>query len=168
MRLRIRTLKHYARLLEGDALYHDRARAWDAKIRDVHEWLAEIGISLPGGPALEQAVTYHEACHLVHGQRITIQPRRVLQAIPGLRLVELPESTLVLRQRGHLQPDPAGNGRRTPEPQTRAHPGHRGANRGDGQPRLHPATRQWCARQQGLELRVAHPITLLAEAYGRE
>jgi len=58
----------------------------------VHEWLAEIGIAPPmdGGAGL--TVTYHEACHLCHGQKITAQPRQVLHAIPGLKLVELSES----------------------------------------------------------------------------
>ena len=40
-----------------------------------------------------QTVTYHDACHLCHGQKITCQPRQVLAGIPGLKLVELPEST---------------------------------------------------------------------------
>ena len=39
------------------------------------------------------SVTYHEACHLCHGQKITKQPREVLNAIPGLELIELTEST---------------------------------------------------------------------------
>src|SRR5207302_1564602 len=40
-----------------------------------------------------QTVTYHEACHLCHGQKIIAQPRQVLGAVPNLKLVELPEST---------------------------------------------------------------------------
>jgi len=85
-------LKNYAHLLQDDPVYAERAARWSAKLRDVHEWLAEIGIRAPAG-SIPEKVTYHEACHLCHGQKITRQPRQVLEAIPGLELVELPEST---------------------------------------------------------------------------
>ena len=85
-------LKNYGHLLHDDPLYAKRAAQWSAKLRDIHEWLAEIGIRAPAAP-VPQTVTYHEACHLCHGQKITRQPRQVLAAIPGLKLVELPEST---------------------------------------------------------------------------
>jgi len=39
-------------------------------------------------------VTYQEPCHLAHAQRITVAPRRLMAAIPGLRLVEMEESSL--------------------------------------------------------------------------
>lgn len=85
-------LKTYGHLLHGDAAYADRALQWDRKLKDIHEWLGEIGIK-PPRPGIEPlTVTYHEACHLCHGQKITRQPREVLKAIPGLELVELPES----------------------------------------------------------------------------
>ena len=53
----------------------------------------------------EEKVTYHEACHLCHGQKITRQPRAVLRAIPGLQLVELPES----KHEPFLESDPIRN-----------------------------------------------------------
>ncbi len=86
-------LKTYGRLLADDPVYAKRAAMWSAKLKDIHEWLAEIGIRSPLGSAPEKKVTYHEACHLCHGQKITKQPRALLKAIPGLKLVELPEST---------------------------------------------------------------------------
>jgi len=86
-------LKTYGHLLHDDEAYAERAAQWDRKIKDIHQWLAEIGI-VPPKPGIEPLkVTYHEACHLCHGQKITQQPRQVLKAIPGLELVELPEST---------------------------------------------------------------------------
>ena len=85
-------LKNYAHLLHDDPADAELAVRWSAKLRDVHEWLAEIGIQAPAG-SVPQKVTYHEACHLCHGQKITRQPRQVLKAIPGLELVELREST---------------------------------------------------------------------------
>ena len=85
-------LKHYGRQLQADSAYAARARKWDQKVKDIHEWLVEIGFRGPRSEIREK-VTYHEACHLCHGQKITRQPREILRAIPGLELVELPEST---------------------------------------------------------------------------
>jgi len=88
-------LKTYDRLLADDPVYAERAATWSAKLKDIHEWLAEIGIRRPVQTEMpvENKVTYHEACHLCHGQKISKQPREVLRAIPGLKLIELPEST---------------------------------------------------------------------------
>ncbi len=38
-------------------------------------------------------VTYHDPCHLAHAQRIFEHPRRLIQSIPGIHYIELPEST---------------------------------------------------------------------------
>lgn len=65
------------------------ARALASRTRDVSEVLA--GADLPLG-RLDVTVTYHDACHLAHGQRIRNEPRELLRRIPGLTLVELPES----------------------------------------------------------------------------
>jgi len=62
-----------------------------AKTRDVLELLAEA--ELPLGP-LPLTVTYHDACHLAHGQRLRQEPRALLRRIPGLTLLELPDSDL--------------------------------------------------------------------------
>ncbi|MCH8473832.1 MAG: (Fe-S)-binding protein [Opitutales bacterium] len=85
-------LKHYDRLLADDPEYADKAREWSAKCKDIHEWLDEIGLVTPQGEGGAQRVTYHEACHLCHGQGIRVPPRNILRAIPGLELVELEES----------------------------------------------------------------------------
>jgi glycolate oxidase iron-sulfur subunit len=61
------------------------------RVRDVTELLAEA--DLPLG-RLELTVTYHDACHLAHGQRLRAEPRRLLRRIPGLKLVELPDADL--------------------------------------------------------------------------
>ncbi len=85
-------LKQYGHLLHADPFYAARARQWDRKVKDIHEWLAHIGIRKPEHGAEVSEVTYHESCHLCHGQKVSSQPRQVLQAIPGLVLKELPES----------------------------------------------------------------------------
>jgi len=86
-------LKTYGHLLHDDPEYAERAALWDSRLKDIHEWLDLIGITPPPAGIPPMRVTYHEACHLCHGQKITRQPREVLRAIPGLELVELPEST---------------------------------------------------------------------------
>ncbi len=89
-------LKHYDHLLAGDPKYAAKARLWSARLRDVHEWLAAMGLRVPGSrrdAADPSRVTYHEACHLCHAQKISRAPREVLGCIPGLRIVELPEAT---------------------------------------------------------------------------
>ncbi len=85
-------LKHYSNLLGGDPVYSKRARLWDSKVKDIHEWLIMTGFRKPVAGCGLSEVTYHESCHLCHGQKITSQPRTVLSAIPGLRVIELKES----------------------------------------------------------------------------
>jgi len=81
-------LRDYGHLVPGDAA----AAALAARVRDASELLAE---SLPGPRhPLDLTVTYHEPCHLAHGQRVREAPRRLLRAVPGLELVELAESDL--------------------------------------------------------------------------
>ncbi len=87
-------LRHYGRLLAQDSEYAERARQWDAKVRDIHEWLVDIDFRKPTASLPSQRVTYHESCHLCHGQRITSQPRTVLASIPGLEIVSLTESNV--------------------------------------------------------------------------
>jgi glycolate oxidase iron-sulfur subunit len=63
------------------------------KVKDVNEFLAQLGLIDPPGE-LNVTATYHDACHLVHAQKIRDEPRALLSRIPGLKLVELPESEL--------------------------------------------------------------------------
>jgi glycolate oxidase iron-sulfur subunit len=82
-------MKRYRHLLPDDP----RATLWDDKVKDITEWLLTIGLC-PPSPISRQPlpVTYHDACHLAHGQKIVRQPRELLRAIPGIELVELPEA----------------------------------------------------------------------------
>ena len=156
-------LKHYAKLLADDPVYHARAELWDAKVKDIHEWLAQTGIEPPAN-APAQTVTYHEACHLCHGQKITAQPRQVLRAIPNLKLVELNESMWCCGSAGIynlIQPEMANELLERKLKHIKATGAEVVATGNPG-----------CllqiingAKQQKLPLRVAHPITLLAEAY---
>ncbi|MCS1408320.1 MAG: Lactate utilization protein A [Verrucomicrobia subdivision 3 bacterium] len=161
-------LKHYASLLKEDPVYYERAEEWERKVKDIHEWLVAIEFRPPGDAAnLSQRVTYHEACHLCHGQKITAQPREILKAIPGLELAELPESNWCCGSAGIyniVQPEMANEllDRKL------GHINAIGASTvATGNPGclLHI---QNGVRQQGKNLRLAHPVSLLAEAYRRE
>jgi glycolate oxidase iron-sulfur subunit len=64
-----------------------------ARVKDVSEFLVELGPLAPTGP-VPLTATYHDACHLVHAQRIREQPRELLGLVPELRLVPLAESDI--------------------------------------------------------------------------
>jgi len=90
-------LKEYGRLLAGDGDWHVRAAAFTARVRDLTELLGGLlaaGELNTAFTPLPLRVTYQEACHLVHAQRISLQPRELLRAIPGLELVEMEEPAL--------------------------------------------------------------------------
>ncbi|QSO54587.1 (Fe-S)-binding protein [Alicyclobacillus curvatus] len=84
-------LKEYPDLFHDDNVYEQRAHEFSAKVRDISELLVEIGFEAPEG-RVERTVTYHDACHLCHAQGIRAQPRQLLRSIPGLKLVDLPDS----------------------------------------------------------------------------
>ena len=87
------TLKEYGYLLRDDPVWRERAAAFDARMKDVTEFLAEIGLTQTMRP-LPGTVTYQDSCHLAHGQKVRQQPRALLQSVPGLRLVEMPLADL--------------------------------------------------------------------------
>jgi glycolate oxidase iron-sulfur subunit len=58
------------------------------RVKDLTEWLAEVGLP-PAEQDVSLRVTYQDACHLVHAQRIRKQPRALIRAIPGVELVEM-------------------------------------------------------------------------------
>jgi glycolate oxidase iron-sulfur subunit len=96
-------MKEYAHWLPDEAPVTGFAR----KTRDVTELLADADLAL--GP-VEATATYHDACHLAHGQKVHAEPRALLARIPGLRMIELPESDLCCGSAGVynlLEPDMA-------------------------------------------------------------
>ncbi len=160
-------LKHYAHLLADDPAYLQRARLWDRKVKDIHEWLAQIGVTAPSAVgAPEQVVTYHESCHLCHGQKVVSQPRQMLRLIPGLKLVELPESNWCCGSAGIYnitQPEMASQLLE----RKMDHVCSTGATVvATGNPGCLIQLEAGC-RNRGVALRIVHPITLLAEAYRR-
>lgn len=82
------TLKEYDHLLGTEA-----AKRFTARVKDINEFLASIELRAPARP-LPLRVTYQDSCHLAHGQKIRTAPRKVLNAIPGLTLVEMAGSDI--------------------------------------------------------------------------
>jgi glycolate oxidase iron-sulfur subunit len=85
------TLKEYHHLLADDVDWAERAHQFSARVRDISEYLASIELDRSFG-AIPRRVTYQDACHLAHGQKITAAPRQLIQQIPGIELVEMTES----------------------------------------------------------------------------
>jgi len=85
-------LKEYGVLLDDDLRYRESARLLASRAKDITEFLAGISYS-PLHLKRSVRVTYHDPCHLVHTQKISLEPRRIIQQIDGVTFVELPEST---------------------------------------------------------------------------
>src|SRR5579864_9294750 len=95
------TLKEYTHLFADDAgaegaqAVRERERAAESasqftpKVRDVTEFLAELGLSAPLRE-MKLRVTYQDSCHLLHGQKIREAPRKLIRAVPGVEFVEMP------------------------------------------------------------------------------
>lgn len=136
------------------------------KIRDVNQFLDELGLIAPPGE-IRVTATYHDACHLVHAQKVREQPRNLLKKIPGLKLVELAESELCCGAAGTYnltEPEMADRlGKRKLDNIRRT--GARvviTANAGC----LLQIARE--ARMQGEPLKIMHPMDLLDLSYRRE
>jgi glycolate oxidase iron-sulfur subunit len=166
-------LKHYDHLLHDDPRYAARAAKWTAKVKDVHEFLMAIGPVKPPPISNHQSaienltVTYHESCHLCHGQKVTKQPRELLTLIPGLKLVELPESSWCCGSAGIYnitQPEMSAK----LLDRKMANIARTGAKCvANGNPGC-SVQLEAGVRAQGADIEIVHPITLLARAYRGE
>ncbi|HEY7140993.1 MAG TPA: heterodisulfide reductase-related iron-sulfur binding cluster [Methylomirabilota bacterium] len=86
-------MKAYGHLLRGDPAWAGRAAAFARTVADVTEFLARAPLEGPLGP-LPLRATYHDPCHLAHGQQVRSAPRALLRAVPGLELVDLVEAEM--------------------------------------------------------------------------
>jgi glycolate oxidase iron-sulfur subunit len=86
-------LKAYGHLLRDDPALAGRAAAFARRVADATEFLARAPLVGPLGP-LPLRATYHDPCHLAHGQQVRAEPRALLRAVPGLELVELGEAEM--------------------------------------------------------------------------
>jgi glycolate oxidase iron-sulfur subunit len=162
-------LRHYGPLLEDDPAYRVRARSWDLKLRDVQEWLIEIGARAPEAAPFDTpaAVTYHESCHLVHGQKVSRQPRMLLEIIPGVTSHDLTESSWCCGAAGiYALTQPA-----QADALLARKIGHISATRARIVATANPGCHLQIARglkDAGASVTVMHPVSLLARAYRRE
>ena len=81
-------MKEYASLLAEDPDFSERASQFSSKVRDVSEFLAEVGFR-QNGALVKKRVAYDAPCHLMHAQRVTDAPIDLLRSIPGVELVPL-------------------------------------------------------------------------------
>jgi glycolate oxidase iron-sulfur subunit len=162
-------LRHYAPLLADDPVYRARAEAWDRKLRDVQEWLVDSACRTPETSPFDTPVTatYHESCHLVHGQKISRQPRALLRLLPGVTLSELPESSWCCGSAGIYaltQPEQA-------DALLKRKVGHIAATGAQIVATANPGCHLQIARglkNAATRVTVMHPVSLLAAAYRRE
>lgn len=87
------TLKEYDELLAHDPEYHEKARQFKSRMKDVTEFLASIQLN-PDMGNVNAVATYQDSCHLAHGQKIKDAPRKLLKAVPGLTFREMPMADL--------------------------------------------------------------------------
>jgi glycolate oxidase iron-sulfur subunit len=155
-------LKDYSHLLP--AADHEAAARFVSKVRDVSEFLVQLGPVAPTNP-LPMKVTYHDACHLCHGQQIRTQPRQLLRLIPGLELVPLEETEICCGAAGTYnltQPEMSERlGRRKMD--RIAATGAQVVATGNVGCILQIARK---AREAGSGVEVVHPVDLLDRAYG--
>jgi glycolate oxidase iron-sulfur subunit len=103
------TLKEYGYLLRDDPEYAERASAFARKVRDVSEFIQELGPMAERHP-LPVAAAYHDACHLAHAQGVRRQPRQTLKQIPGMEVREIKEAEICCGSAGiynMVEPEPA-------------------------------------------------------------
>ena len=81
--------KHYPGLFAENPAWQERARAFAAKVHELVSFLVDIrGMTSVAahGPG---SVTYHDSCSGLRGLGVKAQPRRLLETIEGLSLVEM-------------------------------------------------------------------------------
>lgn len=157
-------LKEYGHLLRDDPDWHERARAFSARVRDVSELLAAAGPA-PGAP-LARTVAVDAPCHLLHAQRVRDEPWQMMRAVPALDVQPLPDAERCCGGAGiynlvHpriaqdvLAPKLASIARSGAALVATANPGchlHIGAG----------------LRRAGIAARCVHPVDLLDAAYAR-
>jgi glycolate oxidase iron-sulfur subunit len=154
-------LRRYGDLLAGDT----EAAAFAGKVKDVSEFLCEVGFTPPARPGSRiGTLAYDEPCHLVHAQRISEPPRRLLQAVPGLTLVPLDEADACCGAAGAyalLEPELAG---RIASRKVAAIVRSGAKFVATGNPGCLIQIRNG-VKAAGLPVDVVHPVELLADAY---
>lgn len=106
------TLKNYGQMFQDDPQYREKAAKFASKVKGAEEFLYQAGITAQLSPLQEQPLTvvFQDACHMLHGQKISVQPRQILKQIPGVQLREPLDAALCCGSAGVynlLQPEVA-------------------------------------------------------------
>ena len=86
-------MKEYGDVFRGRA-QEGEGRSFSARVRDVAEFLHDLGFVPPPAVRKPLKVAYHDACHLAHAQGVRTAPRALLAAVPNLRVVEIPDGEI--------------------------------------------------------------------------
>ncbi|MGB0328562.1 MAG: (Fe-S)-binding protein [Akkermansiaceae bacterium] len=159
-------LKHYGSLLVENDLGKEQARAFAAKVKDIHEFLVETGFRSPK-KLIERSITYHPSCHLHHVQGVVSQPLTILKAIPGLEVSPLPNAGICCGSAGIyniLQPEES---RRLGAEKCRDICGTGAEAVATANPGCHLQIQNHLD-ESGEAVEVTQPVLLLAEAYRLE
>jgi glycolate oxidase iron-sulfur subunit len=156
-------LKDYDFLLRDDDAWRDRAERFVERMRDISELLVDLDPPKPPH-AVDRTVTYHDACHLAHAQKITTPPRQLLAMVDGLEVRDLPESDMCCGAAGTYNLMQPAMARQLAERKL-------GYIRESGAG-ICVTGNVGCAmqidseaRRLGMEFHVVHPVDLLHEAY---
>ena len=84
-------LKEYPELFRNDPEWREKAEDFSRKVEDISKYLHDTGYEKPKAE-LNVRITYHDACHLAHGQGIRQEPRTILSSIPGVEMVSMPNA----------------------------------------------------------------------------
>jgi glycolate oxidase iron-sulfur subunit len=157
-------MKEYDFLLRDDAAYAEKATRFSTLVKDAGEFVAGLGMVGDLQP-INLTVTYQDPCHLAHGQKIRRQPRELLQAIPGLKLIEMDGSDRCCGSAGIYNLTHAGMSQQLLKEKMQAV----GAANADAIVAPNPGCMlqlRCGARHYGPNLPVYHLMDLLARAYG--
>lgn len=90
-------MKKYEALFKQDSEYYKKAIAISKRVKDLSEFISDFNLDLDYKQQTQvfnnKVITYHDACHLIHAQRISAQPRRLIRSISGIDYRELPEAS---------------------------------------------------------------------------
>lgn len=153
-----------AALKDAGSWLPGRGEALAQRARDVCEWLDAQGLREAPG-RLDLRVCYDDPCHLIHGQGVEAAPRRLLQAIPGLELVPHEGAASCCGAAGTWSLSHPAMSQRILDAKLDALAAARPDVVATGNPGCLMQLRAGALRR-GLAMRVAHPVELLAEAYG--
>jgi glycolate oxidase iron-sulfur subunit len=143
-----------------------RASVLASRVFDAAEFLHANGLleSLKTSPGLNATATYHDACHLAHGQRIRHEPRDLIQNVPRLKFVELTESDMCCGSAGVYNLTQPGYARRLLDRKWANVEASGAEILATGNPGCHSWIQQ-ASDEHGRKVRVVHTLELLESSF---